>query len=220
MAIPGQRCERIAALLNYFASELFSYEAFVPDAPPRSDKPQPDASIEQDVLRSLRRIIQAVDLYSRKLASQHGLTGPQLVCLREVRNRGPINPGQLARSVSLTPPTVSGILDRLEARGLLTRQRRNRDKRQVLVQLTEEGRLVVAQTPPPLQELFTQRLAALAPARQRVIADALHQVVELMEAENIDAAPLLARGEANPHVVDMPIEPGAQRSRRRHAAGE
>lgn len=220
MAISGQRCERIAALLNYFVSELFSYEPFVPDAPSQPDNTRTDSRIEQDVLRSLRRIIQAVDLYSRKLASQHGLTGPQLVCLREIRNQGPINPGLLARSVSLTPPTVSGILDRLEARGLLTRQRRNRDKRQVLVQLTEEGKRVVAQTPPPLQELFTQRLIALPPAQRRAIADALHRVVELMEAEDIDAAPLLARGAANPDVVDIPIDAGGPGSRRRHAAGE
>ncbi len=192
----------------------------MPDTPPRTEEHRPDSRIEQDVLRSLRRIIQAVDLYSRKLASQHGLTGPQLVCLREIRNQGPINPGQLARSVSLTPPTVSGILDRLEVRGLLTRQRRNRDKRQVLVQLTDKGQQVVSQTPPPLQELFTQRLGALPPARRRAISKALHQVVELMEAEDIDAAPLLARGEANPHVVDMPIEPGGSGSRRRRAAGE
>lgn len=207
-------------MLNYFASKLFPYESFVPDAPPRSEENQAGSRIEQDVLRSLRRIIQAVDLYSRKLASQHGLTGPQLVCLREIRNQGAMNPGSLARAVSLTPPTVSGILDRLEARGLLTRQRRNRDKRQVLVKLTDEGEQVVAQTPPPLQELFTQRLAALPPERRRTIADALHHVVELMEAEDIDAAPLLARGEANPHVVDMPIEPGGSRHRRRRAAGE
>lgn len=192
----------------------------MPDAPPRSEKGRSDSRVEQDVLRSLRRIIQAVDLYSRKLASQHGLTGPQLVCLREVRGQGPMNPGQLANSVSLTPSTVSGILDRLEARGLVIRQRRHRDRRQVLVHLTEAGERVVAQTPPPLQELFTQRLGALPPERRRVIADAVHQVVELMEAENIEAAPLLARGEANPQVVDMPIEPDPAGGRRRRAAGE
>ena len=180
-----------------------------------------DGRIEQDVLRSLRRIIQAVDLYSRKLASQHGLTGPQLVCLREIRRQGPMNPGFLARSVSLTPPTVSGILDRLEARGLLTRQRRNRDKRQVLVQLTAEGERVLDQTPLPLQELFTRRLGELPEGQRRTIAKALHQVVELMEAEDIDAAPLLARGEANPDVLDMPpLDKDRSGGRRRRAAGE
>lgn len=173
------------------------------------------------MLRSLRRIIQAVDLYSRKLASQHGLTGPQLVCLREIRRQGPVNPGFLARSVSLTPPTVSGILDRLEVRGLLTRQRRSRDKRQVLVRLTDEGERVLGQTPLPLQELFTRRLSALPEDRRETIARALRQVVELMEAEDIDAAPLLARGEANPDVLDMPaVGPDEPGGRRRRAAGE
>lgn len=171
------------------------------------------------MLRSLRRIIQAVDLYSRKLVSQHGLTGPQLVCLREIRRQGPINPGSLARSVSLTPPTVSGILDRLEARGLLTRQRRSRDKRQVLVQLTTEGERVLELAPLPLQELFTRRLGELPAGRRAGIARALRQVVELMEAEDIDAAPLLARGAANPALLEAPGDVDEEPEKRHREVG-
>lgn len=176
---------------------------------PKTDFSKPnqrDGELDRDVLRSLRRIIQAVDLYSRRLASQHGLTGPQIVCLREVQRNGPMNPGYLARRVSLSPPTVSGILDRLEARGLLTRERRSEDKRQVLVQLTRQGRALLSQTPPSLQELFTRRLNDLPESRRSAIAEALRHVVELMEAEDIDAAPLLARGAANPALLDMPYK--------------
>lgn len=161
--------------------------------------------LEREVLRSLRRIIQAVDLHGRRLAARHGLTGPQNICLREIQRRGSLNPGQLARAVALRPPTVSGILDRLEARGLVTRRRRHDDKRQVRVELTPTGETVLGQTPPPLQELFTERLAALPPERRRSIADALRAVVELLEAEGIEAAPLLARGSANPAVSDLPV---------------
>lgn len=171
-----------------------------------SPQNQTDEHLDRDVLRSLRRIIQAVDLYSRRLASQHGLTGPQIVCLRQVQRNGPMNPGYLARRVSLSPPTVSGILDRLEARGLLTRERRSQDKRQVLVRLTRQGRALLAQTPPSLQEMFTGRLNALPEQRRLAIAAALRQVVELMEAEDIDAAPLLARGAANPALLEMPYK--------------
>lgn len=163
--------------------------------------------LEREVLRSLRRIIQAVDLHGRRLAARHGLTGPQNICLREIQRRGSLNPGQLARAVALRPPTVSGILDRLEARGLVTRRRRHDDKRQVRVELTSAGETVLGQTPPPLQELFTERLAALPPERRRSIADALRLVVELLEAEGIEAAPLLARGSANPAVSDLPVAP-------------
>lgn len=165
-------------------------------------------ALEREVLRSLRRIIQAVDLHGRRLSARHGLTGPQNICLREIERGGSLNPGQLARAVALKPPTVSGILDRLEARGLVTRRRRHHDKRQVRVELTPAGEAVLAQTPPPLQELFTERLAALPLERRRSIAEALQEVVELLEAEDIEAAPLLARGSANPALSDFPAAPG------------
>lgn len=165
------------------------------------------AKLDQQVLRSLRRIFHAVDRHSRRLARQHGLTEPQAICLHAIHEAGQINPGQLARIVSLSPPTVTGILDRLERRGLIQRARTARDKRQVVVCLTDTGKQVLAASPPPLQERFTQRLSALPPARQRRIAEALNEVVKLLEAENIDAAPLLAHGAANPAHADTSTPP-------------
>lgn len=157
---------------------------------------QPETESAREILRALRRILRAVDLHGRRLAQHHGLTGPQLICLREIRRNGPLNPGQLARSISLSPATVTGILDRLEGRALVSRRRRNRDKRQVLVQLTDPGAELLSQVAPPLQERFVERLAELEPADRERIADSLEQVVALMDAEEIDAAPLLASGAA------------------------
>lgn len=156
---------------------------------------------DQAVLRSLRRIFHAVDRHSR-VARQHGLTEPQAICLNAVKRAGEVNPGQLARSVSLSPPTVTGILDRLERRDLVKRERIARDKRQVTVRLTAAGEKLLEQSPPSLQEQFKKRLSALPDIRQRRIADALEEVVRLMEAQDIDAAPLLARGAANPAHAD------------------
>lgn len=156
---------------------------------------------DQEVLRSLRRIFHAVDRHSR-LARQYGLTEPQAICLNAVKRAGEVNPGQLARSVSLSPPTVTGILDRLERRDLVKRERIARDKRQVTVRLTHAGEKLLEQSPPSLQEQFKKRLSALPGCDQRRIAEALEEVVRLMEAEDIDAAPLLARGAANPAHVD------------------
>lgn len=167
-----------------------------------SDK-VPKLATDQDVLRSLRRIFHAVDRYSRRLARFYGLTGPQAIALRAIDRAAEVNPGQLARLVSLSPPTVSGILDRLERRGLVRRDRSSRDKRQVVVCLTDEGQHLLARSPPPLQEQFTARLAELPVTRQQRIAGSLREVVRLLEAEDIDAAPLLALGAAN---SDQPVE--------------
>lgn len=153
---------------------------------------------DERILRALRRIIRAVDLYSRQLSMRHSLTGPQLVCLRQLVAQGPITPGCLAREVSLSPATVSGILERLERRGYLTRRRRPEDKRQVLVEVTTKGRKLVSQTPPPLHERFTRRLAELPEAEQAEIDRVLERVVSMMEAEEIEAAPLLANWPVNP----------------------
>jgi DNA-binding MarR family transcriptional regulator len=157
---------------------------------------------EQDVLRSLRRIFHAVDCNSRRLERLHGLTGPQAICLYAINRAGQLNPGALAREVSLSPPTVTGILDRLERAGLVVRERTPRDKRQVIVCLTDKGRDLLSRSPAPLQEQFTQRLMQLPVARRRQISRSLRDVVRLLEAEDFDAAPLLALGAANPDQTD------------------
>lgn len=195
-------------------------QTFVPKDAQLPNRNQQLSEPGRGVLTSLRRIIQAVDLYSRRLSSQYGLTGPQLLCLREMRAAGVITPGELARVISLSPPTISGILDRLEARELITRHRRERDKRQIRVQLTTEGARMVAQAPLPLQEVFLQRLTALPATRQHAIAKALDEVVELMQAQRIDAAPILERGSANPALTPLPVEPAIAEDAHQRASGE
>lgn len=169
------------------------------------DSQYPGSRLDQDILRSLRRIFHAVDRHSRRLARLHGLTEPQAICLNAVNRAGELNPGQLARTISLSPPTVTGILDRLERRGLIKRERTARDKRQVVVYLTDNGRQLLENSPPPMQERFTRRLSELPVSRQRQIDRSLNEVVRLMEAEDIEAAPILARGAANAAHADQPL---------------
>jgi len=152
------------------------------------------SSFEDDVLRSLRRISRAVDLHSRRLASVHKLTGPQLVCLRQVLKEEGTTPGALARAVSLSQPTVTGIVDRLADRGLLDRRRDANDRRRVLLSPTDAGRDLAQRAPSPLQDLLATNLARLAETDQRRISEMLQQVVRMMEADYIDASPVFATG--------------------------
>lgn len=137
---------------------------------------------EDSILESLRRIIRAIDLYSRYLVLRHNLTGPQLVCIRHLLRHGPDAPGTLARRVSLSPATVTGIVDRLEKRGLVTRERSRTDKRMVEIALTDAGRQLAAQMPPPLHETFSRGLSALPVEEQREIDRVLTKIVAMMEA--------------------------------------
>jgi DNA-binding MarR family transcriptional regulator len=147
---------------------------------------------QEDILRSLRRIMRAVDLYSRRLVTDHGLSGPQLLCLRQLNAHGPIPAGELAAAVSLSPATVCGILDRLEARELVMRERQTDDKRRVLVRLTAKGRQTARKAPPPLEHGFQRQLEALPLGKQAEIDRVLKRLVEMMSAEDLEADPLLA----------------------------
>lgn len=157
---------------------------------------------QEDILRSLRRIMRAVDVYSRRLVTDHGVSGPQLLCLRQLDAQGAMPTGRLAGAMSLSPATVCGILDRLEARELVTRERQADDKRRVHVRLTAKGRRT-ARKAPPLENGFLEQLNALPRDRQAEIDRVLKQLVQMMSAARLDAASLLA--------ADAPITGYAQR---------
>src|SRR5512140_3522668 len=117
-----------------------------------SNEINPAGEVKEAILRSLRRITRAIDLHSRHLAHTFGLTGPQLVCLRAVGARGKMTPSELAKEVSLSQATITGIIDRLAARQLVARERSNYDRRLVTVVITTAGRALIDQAPSPLQE--------------------------------------------------------------------
>ena len=116
-------------------------------------------------------------------AVTYKITAPQLVCLRYLDRNGPLTPSELAREVSLSQATVTGILDRLEARGLVERRRDHKDRRRVSIHQTEEGKRVSQIAPKPLQELFAARLAELPYEEQASIDHILRQVAEMMDCD-------------------------------------
>jgi DNA-binding MarR family transcriptional regulator len=150
------------------------------------------SSIE-DVLIALRRIMRATDLYSRHLAKTTGLTAPQLILLQAIRKEE-VTIGELAKTVSLSQATVTTILDRLEKRGLICRKRASEDKRKVHAYLTEAATDMLQDTPLPLQDHFTRQFKDLQEWEKTMIIAALQRVAQMMDAEHIDASPVLDVG--------------------------
>lgn len=163
---------------------------------PTSASPEPDSVPRYDlrVFQALRRIIRAVDLHSRKLSAQHKITGPQLVCLLAVEEHEPVTPSAIARHVHLSPSTVIGILDRLEAKGLTRRARALKDRRLVQVSLTEPGKALAVSAPSPLQDALAREMNELPEVELAEIAGSLDRIVEMMEVRHLDAAPILETG--------------------------
>ena len=147
--------------------------------------------LSDQMLRALRRVIRAVDLHSRQLAQDWGLTGPQALVLKEATTRA-LTAGELARRVSLSQATITDILKRLELRGLIRRTRSSADRRRVLVEPTAEGRSLAETAPPLLQERFVRRFGALREWEQMLLLSSLQHIAELMDATDLDVAPVLS----------------------------
>jgi len=149
--------------------------------------------IADQVISALRRVIRAVDLHSRTLLESHGLTGPQAMLLKTLQRRA-ITVGELAARVSLSQGTVTDILNRLEQRGLVQRVRDEADRCRVRVRATPAGLVSLTSSPPLLQERFAQRFAQLDEWEQTMLLTSLQRIAAMMDAEGIDASPVLSIG--------------------------
>lgn len=148
------------------------------------------------VLISLRQIIRAIDLHSKRLERESGLTGPQLLVLQLIQRAGEITAGVIAREVSLSQATVTSIIDRLERKGILQRQRSTDDKRKVMVTLTEAGEKALEKAPTLMQESFINSFNRLEDWEQALLLSSLQRVASMMNATELDAAPLLDSSDA------------------------
>lgn len=143
------------------------------------------------VLKALRRIIRAVDIHSRKLNNDFQITAPQMICLYSLVNDGEMTQSKLSKQVSMGISTINGVIDRLEKKGLVIRQRDTQDRRKVFITVTESGKEVTKSAPSLLQERFSDALRNLPELEQAAIALSLERVVELMEAEHLETSPNL-----------------------------
>jgi DNA-binding MarR family transcriptional regulator len=149
---------------------------------------------EGRILRAIRRIIRSVDIYSHKLALDCGVTVPQLSCLLQIAESGPLTLKALAQQVDLTAGTVVGIIDRLERKGLVERTRSQIDRRQVRISISQQGKSLVARAPSPLQDRLAQALDGLPLFDRAAIALSLERIVDLMGIAQVGAAPILDTG--------------------------
>ncbi len=152
------------------------------------------------VLRAIRRVVRRISEHSRYLAREVGLTVPQLLCLKAIgdldqsEGEPEITVAMVSKRVQLGAPTVSRIVDRLVRAQLVVRERRAQDRRKVCLSLTPAGLERYQTLPTPLQETFVSRFASLTDARRSAILSALDDVSAMMEASELDVAPVLVPG--------------------------
>ena len=149
----------------------------------------------EELLVSLRQVIRAIDIHSRQLNKQSGLTGPQLMVMQNIAALDAPLAKDIAKEIALSAATVTTIIDRLESRTLVIRTRSKTDKRKVHLSLSESGKLLLSSSPKPLQDHFIKRYQSLEQWEQSQLLSAVERIASMMDAEKLDAAPVLLVGQ-------------------------
>jgi len=144
-----------------------------------------------EILVAIRQIIRAIDLHSKKLSKEYGLTGPQLILMRAIQEMGNVTIKELSNQTNVSQATTTTIIDRLELNGYVQRIRSVADRRKVHANLTEKGQELLNNAPPPLQDNFVKKFQNLEAWEQSLLLSSMQRVSAMMNAEDIDAAPVL-----------------------------
>lgn len=154
-------------------------------------------------LVALRRILRVTELNARKLAKHSELTASQMLLMQHVARAGKALPSAIARAIDLKQATVTVLVNKLEAAGLVTRRRDTEDRRRVWIELTEPGRVALAGSPDLLQNRFERGFARLEEWEQAMIIATLEKVASILDAEEIEAAPVLDVGDLDRIVEEL-----------------
>lgn len=148
-------------------------------------------------LIALRRILRATEIYARDLAQSVGLTPSQLRVLQIVAGKqaGWATPKELSTQMRLSQATITALVDKLVTRGLVERVRSDSDRRQTNVVLSAAGRSTVDNAPDALQQKYVQSFDLLADWEQAQLVASLERVAAMLDADEIDASPVLTMGD-------------------------
>lgn len=166
--------------MNITYTKLFMKNRGIPK------KITPDIAISE-IMQSLRRIFKAIHDYSFEVSDKFGITGPQLWALNTISKNEGLPLGELSKKMYLGPSTITGLIDRLEKRGYVVRNRDQRDRRVVKILLTPKGKALIKRAPNPIQGKMIYGLRSLNRRELRSIYDSIQKLVDIMEAQNVKA---------------------------------
>ena len=150
-----------------------------------------------DILIKLRKIVRSVNLESKRVEKEQGVSIPQLLCLQFLAEQEDYrtNAAKLKTFLNLNASTVSGILKRLEKKGLVAKLPKASDRRVTLISLTASGMQLIKSAPITFQEKLSEKLQALPPEKLKTIVDGIDILTSIMEVDEIDASPIITSEE-------------------------
>ncbi|MEQ8423297.1 MAG: MarR family transcriptional regulator [Cyclobacteriaceae bacterium] len=154
-----------------------------------------------DILIDIRKIVRSINLESKRVQKEFGISIPQLLCLGHIdrAEQKKATHGELMKLLSLNSSTITGIINRLEKKGLIKRLPKTGDKRVTYIGINPAGQDVVRQAPDILHDQLATKIKSLPISTQQKVKDALSIIVEAMEIEKVEASPMIT--------INDPIEP-------------
>ncbi|MDF1575785.1 MAG: MarR family transcriptional regulator [Bacteroidales bacterium] len=146
-----------------------------------------------DILIQIRKIVRSINLESKKIQKEYGVSIPQVLCLSYL-HKAPnylATQGEVKRFLNLNSSTVSGIINRLEKKGLVARLPKSGDKRVVNIALTSTGDELIASMPSLLHEQLSDKLNILEASKLAMIEQSLDMLVHLLDIQAVDASPMI-----------------------------
>lgn len=148
----------------------------------------------EDALIALRQIQRRTEQASKRLAQMVNLTPSQLLVLEILSEQGETSVGEISALTQLKHATITSLIDKLVANGLVARRRCDEDRRRVWVALEAAGKRALKSAPDLLQGTFEAGFSKLPDWHQAMLVSSLERVVALLNATDIDAAPVLHIG--------------------------
>ena len=139
----------------------------------------------KEVVYSIRRLMQAGEHYTKELNKIYNVSAAQINCLLALHENGPLPPSQIAKHVMVNSSTVTGIIDRLEKKDLVKRQRISKDRRVITVELTKTGKTLAENAPSPIQQKIIDGLNQLSPSKIEQISLTLRRLTDMLDVQDL-----------------------------------
>ena len=146
-----------------------------------------------EILINIRKIIRSINLESKSIEREFGISIPQYLCLNFLRTSETYRATatEIGLHLNLNASTVTGIVSRLEKKGYVARLLNPEDKRSSFIYLTALGDKIIKTIPNLLQDKLTLKLQELQPEELQQLQNSLKLLVKFMGVEDLDASPLL-----------------------------
>lgn len=140
----------------------------------------------KQIIFSIRKLIQANELYTKELNKKYQVSSAQLNCILTLYEYGPLPPSKIANHIMVKSSTVTGVVDRLENKGFVERMRNSPDRRVITIQLTKAGKELAQNAPPPIQQKIIDGLKKTETAKKEQIVRSLNILTDMLDVQDLE----------------------------------